>query len=70
MERNRNKAEFAVLTTDEFQGRGMGTELLRRLVEIGRRKHVARIVGYILTNISAMLRACKHLGFDTCIVAF
>jgi acetyltransferase len=63
MERNRNEAEFAVLITDEFQGRGMGTELLRQLVEIGRKEHVARIVGYILSTNSAMLHACKHLGF-------
>jgi acetyltransferase len=63
MERNRNEAEFAVLVSDEFQGRGMGTELLRRLVEIGRREHIARIVGYILSNNSAMLHACKYLGF-------
>jgi acetyltransferase len=55
MERNRNEAEFAVLISDEFQGRGMGTELLRQLVEIGRREHVARIVGYILSTNSAML---------------
>jgi acetyltransferase len=63
MERNRNEAEFAVLISDEFQGRGMGTELLRQLVEIGRREHVARIVGYILSTNSAMLHACRHLGF-------
>jgi acetyltransferase len=63
MERNRNEAEFAVLVTDEFQRRGMGTELLRQLVEIGRKEHIARIVGYILSSNSAMLHACKHLGF-------
>jgi RimJ/RimL family protein N-acetyltransferase len=63
MERNRNEAEFAVLISDEFQGRGMGTELLRRLVEIGRKEHVARIVGYILMNNTPMLHACTYLGF-------
>jgi acetyltransferase len=63
MERNRNEAEFAVLISDEFQGRGMGTELLRQLVEIGRKEHVARIVGYISSTNSAMLHACKYLGF-------
>jgi acetyltransferase len=63
MERNCNEAEFAVLITDEFQRRGMGTELLRQLVAIGRREHVDRIVGYILTNNSPMLNACRDLGF-------
>ena len=63
MERNRNEAEVAVLISDEFQHRGIGTELLRRLVEVGRSEHIARIVGYILSNNSAMLHACKRLGF-------
>jgi acetyltransferase len=63
MEHNRNEAEFALLISDHFQSRGLGTELLRRLVEIGRAENVARIVGYILSNNSAMLHACKHLGF-------
>jgi acetyltransferase len=63
MERNRNEAEFAVLISDEFQRRGLGSELLRRLVETGRREHVARIVGYILMNNTPMLHACQRLGF-------
>jgi GNAT superfamily N-acetyltransferase len=63
MERNRNEAEVAVLISDEFQHRGIGTELLRRLVEVGRSEHIARMVGYILSNNSAMLHACKRLGF-------
>ncbi len=63
MERNRNEAEFALLISDELQSRGLGTELLRRLIEIGRTENVARIVGYILSNNSPMLHACRHLGF-------
>ena len=63
MERNCNEAEFAMLITDDFQRRGMGTELLRQLVAIGRREHVDRIVGYILTNNTPMLSACRDLGF-------
>jgi acetyltransferase len=63
MERTRNEAEFALLVSDEFQRHGLGTELLRRLVEIGRKEHVARIVGYILNTNTAMLHACRHLGF-------
>jgi acetyltransferase len=65
MERNRNEAEFALLVSDEFQRRHLGTEILRRLVEIGRKEHVARIVGYILNTNTPMLSACRHLGFHT-----
>jgi acetyltransferase len=63
MEQNRNEAEFAVLVSDELQRRGLGTELLRRLIEIGQKEHVARIVGYVMNTNTPMLGACRHLGF-------
>ncbi len=34
-------AQFAVLVTDERQGKGVGTELLRRLVEVARAEGIA-----------------------------
>ncbi len=63
MEHVRNEAEFALLIADSFQGRGLGTELLRRLVAIGRRERVGRIVGYILADNMSMLDVCRRLGF-------
>jgi acetyltransferase len=63
MEHVRNEAEFALLIADSFQGRGLGTELLRRLVEIGRKERVGRIVGYILADNMSMLDVCRRLGF-------
>jgi acetyltransferase len=63
MEHVRNEAEFALLISDSFQGRGLGTELLRRLIEIGRRERVGRIVGYILADNMSMLDVCRRLGF-------
>jgi acetyltransferase len=63
MDRNRNEAELAMLISDEFQGRGLGTELVRLLVAVGRKEHVARIVGYILMDNTPMLNVCRHLGF-------
>ncbi|MGP6159427.1 MAG: bifunctional acetate--CoA ligase family protein/GNAT family N-acetyltransferase [Vulcanimicrobiaceae bacterium] len=63
MEHERNEAEFALVISDSFQGKGLGSELLRRLVEIGRRERVGRIVGYILARNQSMLDVCKRLGF-------
>ena len=63
MEHKRNEAEFALLISDSFQGKGLGTELLRRLVEIGRKERVGRIVGYILAGNRSMLDVCRRLGF-------
>ncbi len=63
MEHERNGAELALLVLDAYQGKGLGTELLRRLVEIGRKELVGRIVGYILADNQPMLDVSRRLGF-------
>jgi len=63
MEHERNEAELALLVLDTFQGKGLGTELLRRLVEIARKEQVGRLVGYILADNQPMLQVCRRLGF-------
>ena len=57
-------AEFAVVVSDKVQGMGLGTELLRRLVEIGRAENVAVIRGYIVPENAAMQAVAKSLGFQ------
>jgi acetyltransferase len=59
-----NEAEFAVLVTDEYQRRGIGTELLRRLVEIGRDEKLRRITGEILQDNYGMVRSSRKVGFQ------
>jgi acetyltransferase len=58
------EAEFAILVSDAFQGHGLGTELLRRLVDIGRQEGLARITGYISTENDAMQHIARKLGFS------
>jgi acetyltransferase len=58
-----NEAEFALLVADEFQGKGLGTELLRRLVRIGSDEKLDRIVGDILLANAQMLAVSKRVGF-------
>jgi acetyltransferase len=60
----RDEAEFAMLVTDEYQGEGIGTELLRRLVEVGDAEGLDRITADILQQNHAMQRVCEKLGFD------
>jgi acetyltransferase len=62
-EHERAEAEFALLVADAYAGLGIGGELLRRLVEIGRLESIPRIVGYILQENGPMLAACRRLGF-------
>ncbi len=56
-------AEFALIVADRFQHQGLGTELLRRLIQIGRDEHLARIGGEILPENVEMKRVCQKLGF-------
>lgn len=61
--RSTNEAEFALLVADRFQGKGLGTEFLRRLVQFGRDEKLQRLVGDILRENVAMQKICKKLGF-------
>jgi acetyltransferase len=56
--------EFALLVSDEWHKRGLGTELLKSLVRIARNEKLQRIIGYVLPENHAMLRVCKKLNFD------
>jgi acetyltransferase len=55
--------EFALIISDRSQGRGFGTQLLRRLVQIGRDEQLDRIVGLILASNHAMLAVARQAGF-------
>jgi acetyltransferase len=57
------EAEFAVLTSDKFQRHGLGTELLRRLVEVARAEGLDRVTADILAENRQMIEICLLLGF-------
>jgi len=56
-------AEFALVIDDQWQHRGLGTELLKRLVKIGQDEKVSAITADILPGNVAMRRICERLGF-------
>ena len=58
-----NEAEFAILVNDHWQNLGLGYELLKQLIEVGRAEKLTRIVGEILAENHAMRHICKKLGF-------
>ncbi|MEO8287665.1 MAG: bifunctional acetate--CoA ligase family protein/GNAT family N-acetyltransferase [Chloroflexota bacterium] len=62
--RTANNAEFAVLVADEYQRRGIGTEMLRRLVQIGRDEKLRSITGEILRDNYGMVHASRNVGFE------
>lgn len=61
--RGRAEAEFAVIVSDAWQRRGLGTRLLQRLVEVGRGERLTRITGMILAENGGMRRTCERVGF-------
>ncbi|GBO52563.1 hypothetical protein APA_232 [Pseudanabaena sp. lw0831] len=58
------EAEFALIVSDRYQHQGLGTELLRRLLEVGKEEKLSAIVGYILNSNDKMQSICRNLGFQ------
>ena len=56
-------AEFAILVADAWQRRGLGAELLRRIVDIARAEGVQRVTATMLPDNIAMMRIAAGLGF-------
>ena len=59
-----NEAEFALVVSDHWQGRGLGTRLLELLVQIGRAEKLGRINAHILPDNAAMQRVARKCGFE------
>jgi acetyltransferase len=59
-----NEAEFAVIVTDQFQRKGLGTELLRRLIQFARNEHLRCLTGDILLENLGMQAVCRKLGIS------
>ena len=58
-----DEAEWAIMISDQWQGHGLGTKLLRLLVEIGRKEKLSRIFAHILPDNSVMRHVSKKVGF-------
>ena len=58
-----DRAQFSILVIDRYQRRGLGTELLRRLVQIGREEKLKRITADILPENLGMQAVSEKLKF-------
>ena len=58
------EAELAVFATDRYQGRGLGTELVRQLIEIARKENLQRVLAHMLADNHAMLSLARRFHFD------
>jgi acetyltransferase len=57
-------AELGIVVADRYQGAGLGTELLRRLLQVARTEKIRRIEAHILSENAPMLALAKHFHFD------
>lgn len=58
------EAELAALVTDRCQNQGLGTELVRRLIEVAREERHERIVANVLPENDAMRTVVQRMGFQ------
>jgi acetyltransferase len=59
----RPEAELAALVQDGFQGKGLGAELYRRLMQVARDQRLEKVHSNMLGENKVMQRLCKKLGF-------
>jgi acetyltransferase len=58
-----DSAEWAVIILDEFQHRGLGTELMRRSIDVARAEKLKTVICNILPENFEMRAICQRLGF-------
>jgi acetyltransferase len=56
-------AEYAIVVSDAWQNRGLGTQLLKLLVDIARNEKIARLSGMIMSQNVEMQHVAEKLGF-------
>ena len=61
--RKEGTVEFAIVIADEWQGRGLGREMLERLFDVAKQSGVDRIEGIVLASNRNMLALCRELDF-------
>ena len=64
IEYDQKNAEFAVIVGDEWHGKGIGAELMKRCLKIARMRNIERVWGLVLSDNTNMLALGKKLGFS------
>lgn len=57
-------AEYAVLIRTDLKGIGLGSMLMKMIIEYGRAEGVRAIRGQVLSRNTVMLDMCRRLGFE------
>jgi acetyltransferase len=57
------QAEFAIIIRSDLKGQGLGTLLMRKIIDYGRSRGTGELVGQIMVENIAMRKLAKTLGF-------
>ncbi len=60
---DRTTCEFALVVSDSFNGKGLGSRLMHSIMDVAREKGLTEIEGLVLANNSPMLKLMRSLGF-------
>jgi acetyltransferase len=55
------------MISDDYQGRGLGVEMMRRLIRVARDEKLDRVLATTMTENYGMSAIFKRLGFETSI---
>jgi acetyltransferase len=61
--RDASAAELSLVVADDHQGMGLGTEMVRRLIEVARAERIELLTADVLATNGGMLRIFGELGF-------
>lgn len=59
----KTKAEVSIVVHDKWRLKGLGTAMLRNLIEIGKEKGIKDFYIYVLSDNAVMIHVAKKLGF-------
>ena len=60
---DRVTCEYAIAVADDWQGRGLGEAMMRRLITVARERGLKAMVGWVDAGNAQMLTLCELLGF-------
>jgi len=58
-----DKAEFAIIVRTDMKGQGLGSFLMRRIIDYARSRGIRLVYGDVLRENESMLKLCRMLGF-------
>ena len=61
---DQSSCEFALVVSDDFSGKGLGSRLMLSIMDVAREKGLAEMDGLVLANNPGMLKLMRSLGFS------